>query len=172
MEAVSSLRSKIAARIKAFLVLALLWILLMYPFALQDLYTGIVIAGLLVLLPLPGYRVYAEIGLAPKRLLYLLIYLAVLIREIIKANIDVAFRVVKPVLPIRPGIVKVKTTLQSRLGRLVLANSITLTPGTITVEVRGEHFYVHWIAVDADDADTATQKIVSQFEKYLEVIFG
>ncbi|MCK5156271.1 MAG: Na+/H+ antiporter subunit E [Spirochaetales bacterium] len=159
-------------RLKAFLVLAGVWLILIYPFSLQELYTGLAIALLLVLLPLPGNRVYAEIGLAPKRLIFTVVYIFVLIKEIFRANIDVAFRVIKPVLPIKPGIVKVKTRLKSRLGRLALANSITLTPGTITVEIKGDELFIHWIFVDAGDADTATQKIVSQFEKYLEVIFG
>ena len=159
-------------RLKAFLVLTGVWLILIYPFSLQELYTGMAISLLLVLLPLPGNRVFAEIGLAPKRLLFAVVYILVLIIEIFRANIDVAFRVIKPVLPIKPGIVKVKTRLRTKLGRLALANSITLTPGTITVEIKGDELYIHWIYIDAGDADTATQKIVSQFEKYLEVIFG
>ncbi len=160
------------SRLVTFLVLFGFWLILVHPFSRQELYTGLGIALLLVIIPLPGNRIYAEIGLAPKRILYVILYVMVLIYEIFRANIDVAFRVVRPVIPINPGIVKVKTTLKSRLGRLVLANSITLTPGTITVESRGEDFYIHWIAVDADNVDEATAKIVSTFEKYLEVIFG
>jgi multicomponent Na+:H+ antiporter subunit E len=95
-----------------------------------------------------------------------------LIKEICKANIDVALRVVRPVIPIKPGIVRVSTKLESKLGRWVLANSITLTPGTITVETKGKDVYVHWISITADDADSATAQIVTQFEKYLEVVFG
>jgi multicomponent Na+:H+ antiporter subunit E len=160
------------SRLSAFLVLAGLWVLLAYPFSMQELVAGLGIALVLVILPLPGTRIYAEIGLAPKKIIFGIIYLFVLIFEIIRANIDVAFRVIQPVIPMNPGIVKVKTRLKSRLGRLVLANSITLTPGTITVESKDDDFYVHWIAVDSDNADEATKKIVSSFEKYLEVIFG
>ncbi len=159
-------------RMKALLVLYPVWLALMAPLSLQDAGAGLVIVLLLVLLPLPGLAVYREIHLAPKRILFFVLYLLVLVKEIFKANIDVALRVVHPVIPIEPGIVKVSTNLKSRLGRLVLANSITLTPGTITVETKGEDLYVHWISVSADDVDTATSKIVTQFEKYLEVIFG
>jgi multicomponent Na+:H+ antiporter subunit E len=123
-------------------------------------------------LPLPGLSVYKEIPLVPKRVLFLLLYILVLIKEICKANIDVALRVVRPVIPIKPGIVRVSTKLESKLGRWVLANSITLTPGTITVETKGKDVYVHWISITADDADSATAQIVTQFEKYLEVVFG
>jgi multicomponent Na+:H+ antiporter subunit E len=60
--------------------------------------------------------------------------------EIIKANLDVALRVIKPVIPINPGIVKVKTKLKTPMGRLILTNSITLTPGTLTVDIKMIHY--------------------------------
>ncbi|MBU1238544.1 Na+/H+ antiporter subunit E, partial [Myxococcota bacterium] len=71
-----------------------------------------------------------------------------------------------------PGIVKVKTTLKSPMGRLLLANSITLTPGTLTVEIEGEYLFIHWIDVSSTDVDAASEKIVKGFEKYLEVFYG
>jgi len=102
----------------------------------------------------------------------LILYFFYFLGALIKSNLDVAFRVLHPKLPIRPGIVKVKTKLTTPLGRLMLANSITLTPGTITVDTKGEDFYIHWIAVEEGDLEEKTKKIVSGFEKYLEVICG
>lgn len=58
------------------------------------------------------------------------------------------------------------------MGRMILANSITLTPGTLTVDIKGDSIFIHWIDMQADDINTATEKIVSKFEKYLEVIYG
>ncbi len=159
-------------RLKSFLVLYLVWLALMAPLTLQDVGIGFIIALVLVALPLPNLSIYREIPLLPKRILFFILYVLVLVKEIFKANLDVALRVVQPVIPLNPGIVKVSTKLESRLGRLVLANSITLTPGTITVETKGEDFYIHWISVDSMDVDSATKKIVTQFEKYLEVVFG
>jgi len=91
---------------------------------------------------------------------------------LLKSNLDVAFRVIHLTIQINPGIVKVKTKLKSKLGRTILANSITLTPGTLTVETNGEDYYIHWINITSDDIKGATKQIVSKFEKYLEVIFG
>lgn len=63
-----------------------------------------------------------------------------------KANIDVATRVITG--KIRPGIVRVKPELKTDLARTMLADSITLTPGTLTVDVDDEgFFYIHWIYV-------------------------
>ena len=85
---------------------------------------------------------------------------------------QVVYLVLHPDMPIKPGIVKVRTRLKSRMGRLMLANSITLTPGTLTVEMDGEWLYVHWVNVASTDVDAATAEIVAGFERYLEVIYG
>ena len=109
--------------------------------------------------------------LSPKKIIYSLWYIIFLFIEIIKANLDVAFRVIKPVIRINPGIVTVKTKLKTAMGRMILANSITLTPGTLTVDIDGDTLYIHWIDVTNMDEKAATEKIVASFEKYLEVIF-
>jgi multicomponent Na+:H+ antiporter subunit E len=85
----------------------------------------------------------------------------------------VAYRVLHPKLPIEPGIVKVKTSLSTLTGRVALANSITLTPGTLTVDLTDDgYLYVHWINVRAVDVEEATRKIVKRFEPILKEVFG
>ncbi len=111
-------------------------------------------------------------AVTPKKVIYSVIYIFYLFIAIIKSNFDVARRVIQPRIPINPGIVKVKTRLKSKVGRMILANSITLTPGTLSVEVKGDTYYIHWIDVTDMDVEGATEKIVAGFEKYLEVIFG
>ncbi|MCM8757321.1 MAG: Na+/H+ antiporter subunit E, partial [Candidatus Omnitrophica bacterium] len=99
-------------------------------------------------------------------------YLPVLFYACLVANLDVAYRVLHPRLPIRPGIVKVKTRLKSKSGRTALANSITLTPGTMSVEVTDDGFlYIHWINVQSRDIEETTRLIVERFERILERIF-
>jgi multicomponent Na+:H+ antiporter subunit E len=110
--------------------------------------------------------------ITPKRFAWSVAYIFYLFFEIVKANFDVARRIVRPVIPLNPGIVTVRTKLGSPLARSILANSITLTPGTLSVDIRGDLLYVHWIDVTSSDRDTATAEIVSGFERYLEVIFG
>ncbi len=107
-----------------------------------------------------------------KKVVYSVIYIFYLFIAIVQSNFDVARRVIQPHIPINPGIVKVKTKLKSKIGRMILANSITLTPGTLSVEVKDDYYYIHWIDVTDMDVEGATEKIVAGFEKYLEVIFG
>ena len=100
-----------------------------------------------------------------------MIYGFIFLWECIKANIDVMYRVVHPRMPVKPGIVKVKSALKTDIAKVFLANSITMTPGTITVDIIDDYFYVHWIYVHSKDPAIYTQKILGRFEKYLKRIF-
>jgi multicomponent Na+:H+ antiporter subunit E len=108
-----------------------------------------------------------------KRYLWFLYYIPLFIWECFKANLDGAWRVIHPDLPIRPGIVKVKAKLKSDAGLTFLANTITLKPGTMTVDIdkEGGFLYVHWVNVESQDIDKATKIIVEKFEKILMRIF-
>ena len=74
-------------------------------------------------------------------------------------------------MPIKPGIIKAKTTLKSNIAKTFLANSITMTPGTITVDIVEDDFYIHWIYVSSKDPAEYTDKVLGRFEKYLKRIF-
>jgi multicomponent Na+:H+ antiporter subunit E len=88
-----------------------------------------------------------------------------------KANVDVAYRVLHPRMPIRPGIVKIRTRIKSEAGRVFLANSITLTPGTLSVDLSGDVLYIHWIYVRETDMGKATEAIIGRFESLIMKIF-
>lgn len=119
----------------------------------------------------------------PLKLSQLIVYcLFIFPVELVKANIDVAFRALNPALPINPGIVKVPVGLKSEYGQAMLANSITLTPGTITmdiVEEAGEDgmkdprtfYYIHWIDVKDEDPEKAGEAIKGTLEKGVRRIF-
>jgi|TARA_B100000929_G_scaffold113635_1_gene90084 multicomponent Na+:H+ antiporter subunit E len=75
-----------------------------------------------------------------------LVYWPWLIWAIVKANIDVTLRILKPGLPISPTLVKVRPSQKTDLGRVIYANSITLTPGTVSVEMDEDTIVVHAIS--------------------------
>ncbi len=85
----------------------------------------------------------------------ILAYWVWLIREIVKSNIDVARRILDPALPIAPCLIRVKATQSSELGHVIYANSITLTPGTVSIVVEDSTILVHAVAREpADDLET------------------
>lgn len=109
--------------------------------------------------------------LAPVRLFWALLYVPVLFAYVVRANLDVAYRVLHPRLPIRPGIVRARTRLVSPSGRVLLANSVTLTPGTLSVDLVGDRLYIHRIHVPDGDADTRTEAELARFETFIRRIF-
>ncbi len=84
----------------------------------------------------------------------LLLYIPWELWQIVLANFDVAYRVLHPKMPIEPCIIEFDTSLRSNFALTTLANSITLTPGTITIDVEPERgrFLVHSIAQKPADA--------------------
>jgi multicomponent Na+:H+ antiporter subunit E len=153
-------------------IMWLLWLVLAGSLHPQEMIAGAVVAVLVALLSNSTHLLVSPGILNPKRLLYALAYIPFMIWSIILANLDVARRVLSPKLDINPGIVKVRTRLTSPVGRMVLANSITLTPGTLSVDIAGDQMYIHWVDVESRDVEAASRRITASFEKYLEVIFG
>lgn len=155
-----------------FATLFLFWVLLNGSLAADILIIGAVTALIITLLFRDGLAVFSEFKATPRAFLAALLYIPYFFTELVKSNLHIARIVISPSLPLNPGIVKVRTRLKSNMGRLLLANSITLTPGTLTVEIDGEWLYIHWVTVESADIDAATASIVAGFEKYLEVMYG
>ena len=156
--------------IAGFVLLFGFWLLLSFTFETGHLVLGI-IACVFVLIVIGGKAPRREWLLNPVRVFWLLLYIPFFAYWCFKANLDVAYRVVHPDMPIRPGIVKVTTDLKTKLAKMFLANSITLTPGTLTIDIIGQDLYVHWIYVHTEDPREQTEQIVKRFEGFLKRIF-
>ncbi len=168
-------------RLIYFILAYIIWVTLTWPFARVDgniqIDIQVVIAGLIAsavvaflfheMLP-KEHRVF----ISPVRLFWFLVYIPVFFYYVLKANFDVVYRALHPKMPINPGIVKIKTNLKTESGITALANSITLTPGTLTVDLTDDgYLYVHWINVKSDDIEQATKFIAQRFEWFLKKIF-
>ncbi|KPU63961.1 cation:proton antiporter [Thermococcus sp. EP1] len=163
--------SKVSRYLYTVLILFIIWMFLTSSFDPQELVMGVIFSLIVGALT---YEVFTEKGLAnlnPRRIAYFVAYIPYFIWAMIMANLDVAYRVLHPKRPINPGIVECKTTLTNNTGKLVLANSITLTPGTITLDVKGDRYFIHWIDVKDESVEGASESITKPFEKFLKVIF-
>jgi len=167
-------------RITYFIVSFIVWIMLTWPFG--DVVTGqqfkqIIIAGLIAsgIVAVLFHEILPKehhIFSSPRRIIWFLLYIPVFFYYIIQANLDVVYRALHPQMPIHPGIVKIRTKLKSDSAITALANSITLTPGTLTVDLTDDGvLYVHSINVKSKDTEEATRMIAEKFEFFLEKIF-
>jgi multicomponent Na+:H+ antiporter subunit E len=92
--------------------------------------------------------------------------------ELVRANINMMRYVYAPRLSVEPGVVKVKTNLKSPIGRLALANSISLTPGSLVLDIREDELLVHCLDMRAIDPKKVIETVSGPFEAHLEKAFG
>jgi multicomponent Na+:H+ antiporter subunit E len=172
MEAKGETMSRARGMAVMFATLLLFWLMLMGRLTVDVLAVGVLASLVIALLYPNGLSFFTEFRATPEAVIAGFRYYGHFFKELVRSNVRLAAIVLSPSLPINPGIVKVRTRLKSRMGRLMLANSITLTPGTLTVEMDGEWLYIHWVSVQSPDIEAATAEIVAGFERYLEVIYG
>jgi multicomponent Na+:H+ antiporter subunit E len=149
-------------------VLFVVWLGLTNSLQIQEVIAGLIVSAVIVWLTIPRPTPGTETK--PWSLIGLLLYLPVFLKALVLSNLDVARRVLDPRLPIAPGIVRIRTELEQPYQRLILANSITLTPGTVTLETEGEDLYVHWIDVCETDPETAGETIKGELERAIRRI--
>lgn len=155
-----------------FLTLMLFWVMLVNSLAPDTLLVGALVSLVVALLYREGLSFFTEFRATPAAFVAGVLFYAYFFRKLVQSNLRLAAIVLSPDLPVNPGIIKVRTRLKSRMGRLMLANSITLTPGTLSVELDGEWLYVHCVTLGSLDVEGATEEIAAGFERYLEVMYG
>lgn len=170
-------KMRFPAVISTFIVCFAFWVLLTWSFEIQELAAGAVVS-LAVALFAGRFFVHAKSFwfFNPVKLVNLIIYVLFIFPvELIKANWDVAKRCFGGCRNVNPGIVKVPVDLESDYGQSMLANSITLTPGTITMDIAEEdgqtYYYIHWIDVTAPSGKEAGDAIKGTLEKGVGRIF-
>ncbi len=159
-------------RLIYFILAFIIWLLLTWSLQAQAVIAGLAVSIIVSLLFHEILPKEHHVFISPMRIFWLLVYIPVFFYYVILANFDVVYRALHPKMPINPGIVKIKTNLKTESGITALANSITLTPGTLTVDLTDDGFlYVHWINVKSTDIEEATNCIGQKFEYYIAKIF-
>jgi multicomponent Na+:H+ antiporter subunit E len=158
-----------------FICLWLAWIGLTGSLDVQELTVGAICAAFVTALSYELlFRGPMREKFQPKRWGYFLAYVPAYIWAELKAHAGVIYRILHPRMPIKPGIVRVPTELQTDFGITGLANAITMTPGTLSVEVNEETpcLYVHWINVEGVEPERTKAAIAKPFERFLTKVFG
>ncbi|MFW6279282.1 MAG: Na+/H+ antiporter subunit E [Bacillota bacterium] len=152
------------------IVLMIFWVVLTGEFSLGYLLTGLVLSmfitlfwGGFLLPPAPGKALLMHPGL----IITIFKYFRDFIIELVQASWDVARIVLQPELPIEPVFVEYDLELDQTINRVLLANSITLTPGTLSVFLSHEHIVVHALTEEAARGvvDWEMQKYLEKFEE-------
>ena len=169
-------KTKVPAVISTFCLCFLFWVLLTWSFTPQEMIAGAVVS-LAAALFTSGFFIHENaFRLAnPVRFGALVAYVFIFLGELIKANLDVARRCFGGCKEVNPGIVKVPVELEGDYAQAMLANSITLTPGTITMDIAEQDgktwYYIHWIDVAETDREKAGKIIKGRLENGIRRIW-
>lgn len=108
-----------------------------------------------------------------RKIIYIILFVPLFFYEAFISALKVSKHVFEREPSFSPGIVKVKTTLTNITALTILANLITLTPGTLTLDfdMREKAFFIHWIDVTTLEEAETRKEVIERFEKWLEVIF-
>lgn len=136
-----------------YLLLFGFWLILSPKISEQSIFMGLSVSALVVLyskdilfdqLEMPLYQM--------KHFLNMTHFIAILLVEIVKANIDVAKIVLNPSLPIQPQFIRVPMMIKNDMNKVIYGNSVTLTPGTLTVDITEDDFIIHALTNEAAEA--------------------
>ena len=174
--------NKFSAWFSTFVFCFLFWLLLTWSVALREVLIGVGVSAVVAavsarfLIQKDAFYLYN-----PVRLVTLVFYLVVIFFwEVIKANISMAALVLSPNLKkYKPGIIRVPAAERpsTPYGMALLSNCITLTPGTITLEVAEDkkgknYYYIHWIHVAETNREKAGEIIKGTMEKWIGRIWA
>jgi len=165
---------KILVSIPAAILSFIIYLLYTGSIGLFDFITGAVVAIIIGLLT--GSIVVKNPGktLSIRRYILMIIYVIwyFLVAET-RAHLDVIKRALHPKMPLNPAIIKVPYNVNTDYAMVLIANSITNTPGTVVVDLDydNKHFFVHWIDAKTSDPLKARKIISSKFEEFAKKIF-
>ena len=166
------MRKHVPALRFGFLTLTLFaaWVVYTQDFHPASLLTGGIFAALTAGF---SYEVFFE-SLPQSRVLYrfdlFFLYLLFLLYQSISASVSLIYRMLRG--NYTPGIVRVKTRLQSPIGRTLLANTISLVPGTLSLWMEGQYIFIHWFDKKTDHRVHAGKLTMEPMQTILEKIFG
>ncbi len=145
-----------------FIALYIFWIILSERFTAETFIIGI---GVIIIVAMLNKHEDEQESIAKKPLLYLKLLL-VLLKEIVVSNIEVAMIVLSPKMDINPHVFQYRTKLKSEKLRVILANTITITPGTVTASLDGDVLTIHALKDSNEEGvqNSTIEKILLEIE--------
>lgn len=153
-------------------VLFIVWMAANSTLAIEVALIGAVVSFALAYAFTSSSDAWRRIRWTPAGFYHFLAYTGTFLIELVKANIAMMRIVYSPRIDIKPGVVRVRTRLKSPIGRLALANTIALTPGSLVLDLKDDLLYIHWLDVKSTDVEVASAAMAGPFEKHLEKVFG
>lgn len=146
------------------LLLFALWLVLSASLHIQNIIVGLGVSYAIALLYVKMFKDETSYSFSPY---WFMVYFGILLKNLVKSNLQINKRILSKEMKISEAIVAVKTDLDSDWKKLLLANSITLTPGTLTLDIKGDTLFIHTIEYEKG---MDTKEIIKEFEDVIAKI--
>lgn len=163
-----------SGRILSFLLWLFIWFFLSWPPNTTNILIGILVAFTVYFMTKDFFSISDNWFKKPSRFFWFLVYIIIFIKECLKASLDVAYRIIHPSCLARPGTIRVKTSLKSEMGLTLLANTLSLTAGNMTIDIDRECgiIYIHRLHLgEFELSGERNLAVVENYEKILRRIF-
>ena len=139
----------------------------------QELLLGAIVSAALTVILAKHVNYTIDYRFPVKLLVFIFAYIPLFVWQLVLSNLAVAKIVLSPNInkQLNPGFVKISTDLKGDFAKLTLANSITLTPGTLSVDIDGNDIYIHTVNIKGKTPEENKEEISAKFEKVLGVVF-
>lgn len=148
--------------------LALLWLVLTGEYTVINFISGLILCYLIIMYSGSYTNIRFRIKMIPGIFLLFIYFL----KELVLANLKVAYEIITPSLKMTPGIIKIPLDIDNDLQITLLANLITLTPGTLSLDVTPDKKFIFVHAMYIKDREKFIGEIKSGFEKRIKEIFS
>ncbi len=146
------------------ILLFVIWLILTANFQIANIFIGLGVSFSIALLYTKMFEHKKFEMINPY---WLGVYVLILMKNLVISNIQIAIRILSKDMKLKPAIVAVKTELDSDWKRLLLANSITLTPGTLTLDVKDDMLYIH--TIECKNIENKNE-LIKEFEDIIKKI--
>ncbi|MBU1242615.1 Na+/H+ antiporter subunit E [Myxococcota bacterium] len=153
------------AWLSVFFAAWVLWLALTVPWQPLQILAGALVAAIAAFFVRPLLPASFS-GFGPVVIGRFLLFVPVFIVEMVKANFQIAWIVLHPRMPMNPRVLTAKTRLESDAGKMLLANAITLTPGTLTIDARGDELIIHCVS-PTPEQEQDPNLLLSPFEDHI-----
>jgi multicomponent Na+:H+ antiporter subunit E len=153
------------AWLSVFFAAWVLWLALTVPWQPLQILAGALVAALAALFVRPLLPASFS-GFGPAAIGRFLLFVPVFLVEMVKANFQIARIVLHPRMPMSPRVLTARTRLNSDAGKMLLANAITLTPGTLTIDAKDDELVIHCVS-PTPEQEQDPDRLLSPFEDHI-----
>ncbi len=156
----------------SFVLFLMFWLLINASFSFDYILAGVFVSAAVSFWVSKKIQYLTDVNFSLKAFKALALFVLVVLKDYIISNIEMALITVSKDIKIFPGIVSFRTNLKNPVARMILSNTISFIPATLTVDIKRDTLYIHSIEAGKEGSEKMITRAIRKYEKYLKEIYG